>query len=179
MGRVRIPTVLVAAVLVAACASGETPAATADPRYSLRRDGVVGHCLLGGDGIYTPVDCSVAHTIEVIATMDYSDDAAYPGGGIGLPLQFFDDCDAGFASYVGVAPDRSPRREGELRSVPIIPSVEVWNDGDRHVVCTVRGDRPWTGTVRGIDDLMPPGEVTDLADLQTPTCWAWPRDTGP
>ena len=172
MRRMRVPAavIAVAALGLAACGNGTTTATTV-PLYSLRRDGAPGHCLLGGDGVYSRVDCSTAHTIEVSSTLDYPDDAVYPGGGGGLPLQFFEDCDVGFAAYVGVSPDRSPVPAGELRSVPIIPSVAVWNDGDRHVVCTVRGERPWSGSVRDLGALTPPGlPATDVASGGSSAC---------
>lgn len=169
--RLLVALVVVAASGLAACGAGGSTATTVAPLYTLRRDGAPGHCLLGGDGVYTRVECESAHTVEVIATLDYPDDAVYPGGGAGLPLRFFEDCDAGFTSYVGVAPDRSPVPTCELRSVPIIPSVEVWNDGDRHVVCTVRGDRPWSGSLRNHGGLILPGlPDTDVASGATPAC---------
>ena len=105
MKRMRLPVALiaVAALGLAACGSGASTSTTL-PRYTLRRDGVPGHCLLGGDGIYSRVDCSEAHTVEVVGTLDYPDDAIYPGGGGGLPLQFFEDCDVGFAEYASAVP---------------------------------------------------------------------------
>jgi hypothetical protein len=121
--------------------------------YALRRDAVTGHCLTGPEGAYHPVACIVDHSIEVTGTVDYPDTMPYPSG---LPLQFFADCDAGFAEYVGVAPTRQSGVTGLLRSVPIIPSEDAWSLGDTRVVCTARADRPWAGSVRGLGELEPP-----------------------
>ncbi len=71
-------------------------------------------------------------------------------------MGFFRDCDAGFAEYVGVPPDRQTGTPGHLRSVPIIPSEDAWAFGDTRVVCTARADRPWSGSVRGLGGLEPP-----------------------
>jgi len=161
--------VSVAVIGIAACDDAD-PTTVSSATYLLRRDGVAGHCLTGEDGIYSPCDCAQTHTIEVIATLDYPAEAPYPGLEGTIPMRFFTDCDAGFADYVGVAPDRSASQSGELRSIPVVPSEESWALGDHHVVCTVRSDIPWSGTVHELGDLSP--------SRQTPTQVALGSATG-
>ncbi len=153
--------VSIVAVGTAACGGGDSTDATS-PQYLLRRDGDIGHCVLGFGAAVVPVDCSAEHTIEVIDAIDYPADMPYPEGGI--PIEFFDACDAGFAAYVGLPPDRTKSVPEHLRSTPVIPSPEAWELGDHRVVCTARSDVPWSGSVRDLGDLHPRrGVETELA----------------
>ena len=159
--RLIMALVSIAAVGIAAC-GGVDATTVASPEYLLRRDGVVGHCVTGVGVTVVPVECSTAHTIEVIAAVEYPPDMVYPEGGI--PIEFFDDCDAGFADYIGLPPDRTTSVSEHLRSTPVIPSAEAWELGDHRVVCTARSDVPWSGSVRDLGDLHPQrGPETELA----------------
>jgi len=114
-----------------------------------------------GDTV-VPVECSTEHTIEVIGAVEYPIDMPYPEGGI--PIEFFDDCDAGFADYIGLPPDRTTSVPNHLRSTPVIPAAEAWELGDHRVVCTARSDVPWSGSIRDLGDLHPHrGPETEVA----------------
>lgn len=160
--RLVMALVSIMAVGIAACGGGGDPTTVTSPQYLLRRDGDVGHCVMGFGGTVVPVECSSEHTIEVIGTVEYPVDMPYPEGGI--PMEFFEDCDADFADYVGRAPDRTLSVPDHLRSTPVIPSSDAWEMGDHRVVCTARSDVPWSGSVRDLGDLHPRrGPETELA----------------
>lgn len=154
MNRRWLLVALVLAVVtgIGACGGGD-PVTVSRPDYLVRRDGNVGHCITAPGPAASRVDCAREHTVEVVGTLDYPAEMAYPQGGI--PMQFFSDCDADFADYVGVAPDRLLSVPDHLRSTPVIPSEEAWAMGDHRVVCTVRSDVPWSGSVRDLGDLHP------------------------
>ncbi|MDQ3145756.1 MAG: septum formation family protein [Actinomycetota bacterium] len=113
-------------------------------------DIAVGDCFedqqaVGISGIPT-VPCDGAHDNEIYHLFDVPSTEAdpYPGDDriaeiVGL------ECLAPFESYVGVA-----YRQSVLEIFPISPSREVWEAGDREVICAVYDPAgPVTGTLRG------------------------------
>jgi hypothetical protein len=91
-----------------------------------------------------PVDCAAPHENEVIASVDYTPDGAFPGEAA-LADFATTQCLAMFASYVGISFDQST-----LDMLPIVPTQVSWAKGDRSVACVVLAtDRgPLTGSVR-------------------------------
>ncbi len=91
------------------------------------------------------VDCAVAHTHEVFATVTDTTDDVYPGMSA---LEAFAEreCYAKFEEYVGIGPFDSA-----LSITWIVPSLDGWNDEDDHDVLCVLADRdgePLTGSAR-------------------------------
>lgn len=99
----------------------------------------------GADGLaeVTIVDCDEPHELEVFHVFELGPDEVE---GDELVEAVRDAClgDA-FTEYVGVPEDRSP-----LELLPIPPTAQQVEAGDREVVCTVRepGGEPRTGSVR-------------------------------
>lgn len=131
------------AVLVSACGGGG---------FALE----VGDCVrtpeggaTGSDGLaeVTIVDCDDEHELEVFHVFELGPDEV---AGDALVDAIRDAClgDA-FTDYVGVPEDRS-----SLELLPIPPTVQQVEAGDREVVCTVRepGGEPRTGSVRDATD---------------------------
>jgi hypothetical protein len=127
---------LIAATLAAAACSsgddsGEDGGLPTEP-FALGLD--VGDCFdrpLSPDVTAVPaVDCAAPHDFELFASADLDGDA-YPGDDE-VAVQALAACKERFAAYVGVPPDQSG-----LVVVPVAPTGEQWEEGNRTVDCTV------------------------------------------
>jgi len=91
------------------------------------------------------IDCAIAHDNEVIASIPYTGDGAYPGQ---PALHAFAEapCIQAFADYVGIAFDAS-----SLGMFLAVPTDVSWAKGDRQINCVVSAPAgaKLTGSVRG------------------------------
>ena len=91
------------------------------------------------------IDCAVAHDSEVIASIPYTGEGAYPGQ---PALQAFAEapCIQAFADYVGIAFDAS-----SLEMFLAVPTGLSWAKGDRQINCVVAAPAggKLTGSVMG------------------------------
>ena len=92
-----------------------------------------------------PVDCAVAHDNEVIATLPYVGEGAYPGQPA-LNAYAQTPCTDAFAVYVGISFDAST-----LDMFLITPTDVSWAKGDRQIGCVVAAPAggKLTGSVKG------------------------------
>lgn len=112
----------------------------------------VGNCLDGIDEGATvsaaatrSVDCANPHENEVVASLDYSPDGAFPGQAA-LDAFALTHCPTAFESYVGISYEQS-----SLGMLPVMPTDLTWATGDRSIVCvvlTMDGSK-LTGSVKG------------------------------
>lgn len=93
------------------------------------------------------VVCAEPHDNEVFALLEYpaSDSAEYPGQ-VTVEEWTADSCIAEFTEYVG-----TDFWESSLDIIWLVPTEESWGQGDREVVCALKGmeEKPLTGTVAG------------------------------
>ena len=92
-----------------------------------------------------PVDCAVAHENEVVGSIDYPGNGAYPG--MDVLFTFAETpCYEAFAAYVGVAFDASA-----LDMILVTPTDLTWIKGDRVIACVAiaPSGQSLTGSVRG------------------------------
>jgi hypothetical protein len=134
-GKAAITVLMSTALLAAACSGGggddELEGLPTEP-FALDID--VGGCFdqpASPDVVDVPtVGCDVPHDFEVYAIVDLEGDG-FPGDEE-VAAQALSACNDRFAGYVGRPPDQS----GYV-VVPVAPSVEGWDAGDRGVTCTV------------------------------------------
>ena len=83
--------------------------------------------------VYDPIDCAMAHDLELIADFDLEDGpAAYDEDVVGRLVE--DRCDLEYETYVGLAPDDS-----QLISLSIRPNPTRYDsEGERASNCAVR-----------------------------------------
>ena len=112
----------------------------------------VGSCVNGIDEGATlttettrQVDCASPHENEVVASLEYAPDGAFPGE---AELFAFASrhCPTAFESYVGIS-----FQESSLEILPVMPTDLSWAEGDRTIVCVVltTDGSELTGSVRG------------------------------
>lgn len=91
------------------------------------------------------VDCANPHDNEVVASVDYAPNGAFPGQAA-LDAFAITHCPPAFESYVGISYEQS-----SLGILPVMPTDLTWAKGDRSIVCvvlTMDGSK-LTGSVKG------------------------------
>lgn len=90
------------------------------------------------------VDCAEPHDFEAYAVLEL-EEGSFPGDQQ-LATRARRRCNDRFAGYVGVPPG-----ESGLVVVPVAPTAEQWESGNRTVTCvvTIRPGEPLEGSVEG------------------------------
>lgn len=145
--RVKVATMLGVATLATAGSLVGSIALAPIPKFD------TGSCVNGihdGSNVLArgtrPADCKNPHDGEVVGTVDYAVQAAFPGDDALLALAQ-EPCLAAFASYVGIDYTSSSLEMGV-----VTPDDISWLKGDRQGVCVVSlpgGGGKLTGSVKG------------------------------